>query len=172
MDRYVCQTDDEQGTAALGAALAEVLPDRTVVALCGTLGAGKTRLVQALAAACGVDRREVVSPTFVLAHEYHGRRTVYHLDAYRLRDEDEFLALGPEEYFESEALTLIEWADRVAGCLPAERLEVHVEVLGETSRRFEITAFGERLAGVLPQLGDILMKRRGENSGVGDDRVG
>ena len=58
----------------LGAALAEVLPDGTTVALCGTLGAGKTRLVQAIAEAVGVDRRNVTSPTFVLIQEYHGRR--------------------------------------------------------------------------------------------------
>ncbi len=97
----------------LGAALAEVLPDGTTVALCGTLGAGKTRLVQAIAEAAGVDRRNVLSPTFVLIQEYHGRRTVYHIDAYRLRDADEFLALGPEEYFEGDGLVLVEWADRV-----------------------------------------------------------
>ena len=69
-------------------------------------GRAKTRLVQAIAEACGIDRREVVSPTFVLIQEHHGRRTIYHVDAYRLRDEDEFLALGPEEYFESDGLTL------------------------------------------------------------------
>ncbi|MEN6556898.1 MAG: tRNA (adenosine(37)-N6)-threonylcarbamoyltransferase complex ATPase subunit type 1 TsaE, partial [Thermoguttaceae bacterium] len=91
---------EESDTARLGAALAEVLPNGTTVALCGTLGAGKTRLVQALAEASGVERRQVLSPTFVLIQEYHGRRSLYHIDAYRLRDADEFLALGPEEYFD------------------------------------------------------------------------
>ena len=64
---------DETATDALGAALAEVLPEGTTVALCGTLGAGKTRLVQAIAAAVGIDRRDVLSPTFVLIGEHHGR---------------------------------------------------------------------------------------------------
>ena len=121
------------------------LPDGTTVALCGTLGAGKTRLVQAIAEAAGVDRRDVLSPTFVLIQEYHGRRTIYHIDAYRLRDEDEFLALGPEEYFDGDGLVLVEWADRVERCLPKDRIEIHIEVTGPQSRRFEIIALGTNM---------------------------
>jgi tRNA threonylcarbamoyladenosine biosynthesis protein TsaE len=142
MNRFLYDAADETATAALGAALAEVLPDGTTVALCGTLGAGKTRLVQAIAEALGVDRRNVTSPTFVLIQEHHGRRTIYHIDAYRLRDEDEFLALGPEEYFDSDGLVLIEWADRVEHCLPSQRLEIHIEATGPQSRQFEIIAIG------------------------------
>ena len=97
----------------------------------------------AIAHAAGVPPAEVTSPTFVLCREYHGRRTLYHLDAYRLHDEDEFLELGPEEFFDSAGITLVEWADRVIGCLPTERIEIHVEVTGPTSRRFEIVAVGE-----------------------------
>jgi tRNA threonylcarbamoyladenosine biosynthesis protein TsaE len=80
----------------------------------------------------------VVSPTFVLIQEHHGRRPIYHIDVYRLRDEDEFLQLGPEEYFESPGLTLVEWADRVEHCLPRRRIEIHAEVTGPDSRRFEV----------------------------------
>ena len=105
-------------TNRLGTALAELLPQRATISLCGTLGAGKTFLVQAIAAAVGVDRQEVTSPTFVLCQEYHGTRTIYHLDAYRITDEDEFYELGIDEYFESDGLTLVEWGDRVADCLP------------------------------------------------------
>jgi tRNA threonylcarbamoyladenosine biosynthesis protein TsaE len=85
----------------------------------------------------------VVSPTFVLCHEYHGQRSLYHLDAYRLKDDDEFLQLGPEEYFESDGITLIEWADRVLNCLPPQRLEIHIDVVGHTARRFRLVAVGE-----------------------------
>jgi tRNA threonylcarbamoyladenosine biosynthesis protein TsaE len=147
---------DERATAALGAALAEVLPPGTTVALLGTLGAGKTRLVQAIAEACGVDRREVVSPTFVLVHEYRGRRPVCHIDAYRLRDEDEFDQLGPDEFFESDALVLVEWADRVAGSLPAERIEIRIEVTGQRSRRFEVRSVGRRYEPVIDELRRVL----------------
>ena len=107
--------------------------------LIGTLGAGKTRLVQAVAAAVGVPRANVTSPTFVLVNEYKtGRLPIYHFDTYRLKDDDEFLNLGPDEYFDSNGLTFVEWADRVADLLPADRLEISIDVTGETTRNFQI----------------------------------
>lgn len=125
----------ERDTNRLGEALAEVLPPGTVVALLGTLGAGKTRLVQAVAEALGVPRDVVTSPTFVLVNEYRqGRMPIFHVDTYRLKDEDEFLGLGPEEYFESPGLVFVEWADRVAHLLPAERVIIELEVGSETTR--------------------------------------
>lgn len=152
MEEFSFHAADESATDRLGAALADLLPGASVVALCGTLGAGKTRLVQAIAAATGVPRRSVVSPTFVLVQQYEGRRPIYHLDAYRLRDEDEFEQLGPEEFFESDGLTLIEWADRVPGCLPPERLEIEIEVTGPDTRRFVIRGWGERYTALIGQL--------------------
>ena len=80
---FVAENLDD--TDRLARVLAACLPPGTTVALCGTLGSGKTRLVQGLAAACSVPRENVVSPTFVLCTEYQGRRTIYHLDAYRLK---------------------------------------------------------------------------------------
>ena len=136
----------------MGHALADVLPPGTTVALCGTLGAGKTRLVQAIAEGLGVNRRDVVSPTFVLIQEYRGRRTIYHIDAYRLRDDDEFQQLGPDEYFEGDGLVLIEWADRVEGSLPCDYVEIRIEVTGVESRRFQIRAVGRRHEEVLRRL--------------------
>jgi tRNA threonylcarbamoyladenosine biosynthesis protein TsaE len=149
---FTYEARDEAATAALGAALAEVLPDGTVVALCGTLGAGKTRLVQAIAEASGADRRQVVSPTFVLMQHYEGRRRIDHLDAYRIRSEAEFLDLGTDELFEGDALVLIEWADRVAGCLPRERIEIQFEVTGHQSRRMEVCSTAPRYDPVVEQL--------------------
>lgn len=129
----------EQDTDRLGAALASVLPPGTVVALIGTLGAGKTRLVQAVAAAYGVGRETVTSPTFVLVNEYRGGRLpIYHFDTYRLKDDDEFLNLGPDEYFDGNGITFVEWADRVASLLPAERIEISIEVTGDSARQITI----------------------------------
>jgi tRNA threonylcarbamoyladenosine biosynthesis protein TsaE len=143
---------DEAATVAIGHALAAALPPRSVVALVGPLGAGKTRLVQTVAEAAGVDPRQVISPTFVLIHEYQGRLPIYHFDAYRLRDEEEFLQLGPDEYFERDGWTFIEWADRVANCLPRERLEIRIEPTGASSRRFEVISIGEQNGPVLAAL--------------------
>jgi tRNA threonylcarbamoyladenosine biosynthesis protein TsaE len=141
----ILTANDESDTARLGAALASVLPAGTVVGLIGTLGAGKTRLVQAVAAGLGVPKGNVTSPTFVLVNEYTGgRMPLYHFDTYRLKDEDEFLALGPDEYFESSGLTVVEWSDRVADLLPPERIEIEFDVTGETQRRISIRGMSPR----------------------------
>ena len=143
----------EQDTDQLGQLLANALPAGTVVALVGTLGAGKTRLVQAVAEALGVPRNAVTSPTFMLVNEYtEGRHPVYHFDTYRLRDEDEFFELGPDEYFEGTGLTFIEWADRVTNCLPPDYLRVEIKVLSATSREFLVTSSSDALHPLLQQL--------------------
>jgi tRNA threonylcarbamoyladenosine biosynthesis protein TsaE len=148
----VFQARDEDETAKLGVALAGVLPPGSVVALNGPLGAGKTRLVQALAEALGVPRSECVSPTFMLINEYRGRLPIYHFDAYRVKDEDEFFELGPDEYFEGAGITLVEWAERVERCLPTERLEIRIEPISPTERRFEFVAMGAKYAEILNRL--------------------
>ncbi len=141
---FIYELPDLAATERLGQTLAKALPAGSVVALSGTLGAGKTRLVQSVAAACGIDPADVTSPTFVLCREYHGTRTIYHFDVYRLEDEDEFLELGAEEMFASEGLVFIEWAERVADFLPAERIEIELEVTSENSRVARIR--GDELA--------------------------
>lgn len=137
---------DESSTDMLGIALANALPRPAVVGLSGTLGAGKTRLVRAIAAGLGIDPEGVTSPTFVLLHEYPGTSPLFHFDAYRLRDEEEFWQLGADEYLSGQAggIVVIEWAERVLRCLPEERLDVAIEVAGPTERRFSITARGDR----------------------------
>jgi tRNA threonylcarbamoyladenosine biosynthesis protein TsaE len=141
MNEFSFLAASEADTERLGQMLADTLPAGTVVALIGTLGAGKTRLVQAVAAALGVPRDGVTSPTFVLVNEYTGGRLpVYHIDAYRLHDEDEFQELGPEEYFDGAGLTFIEWADRVESCLPTDYLRIEIEVVGHEQRRFTVSA--------------------------------
>lgn len=152
MKQWEFVANDLVATDALGARLAEVLPDGAVVALDGPLGAGKTRLVQAIGLATGIAAGEITSPTFVLINEYHGRRPIYHFDAYRLRDDDEFLELGPDEYFSGSGLTLVEWAERVERCLPQERLAVRIETVGPDTRRFYFTAFGQQYEYVLDRL--------------------
>lgn len=145
---------DEESTDKLGTALAHALPRPAVVALGGTLGAGKTRLVRALAEGLGIAPGSVTSPTFVLLHEYPGATPLFHFDAYRLRDEDEFWQLGADEYLSGQAggIVVIEWAERVAGCLPEERLEITIDVAGPTERRFSIVAYGGQYEGIIDSL--------------------
>jgi tRNA threonylcarbamoyladenosine biosynthesis protein TsaE len=84
--------------------------------------------------------------------QYETERTLIHLDVYRIRDDDEFLELGPDEFFNAPAITLIEWAERVVNCLPKDRLEIQIEVEGEFDRVFVIsstTATYDKLIGQL-----------------------
>jgi tRNA threonylcarbamoyladenosine biosynthesis protein TsaE len=144
---------DLNATMALGRRLGALLFPGAVIALVGQLGAGKTHLVRAVAEGLGVaDSRVVSSPTFVLIQEYQGRLPIYHFDAYRLNSSAEFNDLGAHEYFEGNGVCLVEWADRVSACLPAEYLRVTLSVTGETSRRAVIEGFGERYKRVVGQL--------------------
>ncbi len=153
---FTYRASDEADTARLGEALAEVLPPGSLVALDGPLGAGKTRLVQAAAAASGVDRSEVVSPTFVLVHEYAGSRPIIHIDAYRISGDAEFAAMGAEEYFNAENLVFIEWANRVPLSLPRERLQITIEVVARDMRQFQVSAVGSAYEAVVAQLRNSL----------------
>jgi tRNA threonylcarbamoyladenosine biosynthesis protein TsaE len=144
---------DLSATESLGRRLGQLLFPGAVVALVGPLGAGKTHLTRAVAEGLGVaDSRAVSSPTFVLIQEYQARLPVYHFDAYRLRGEGEFFDLGAHEYLEGSGVCLIEWADRVPGCLPAEHLRIELAVTGETSRGATISGSGERYEGLVREL--------------------
>jgi tRNA threonylcarbamoyladenosine biosynthesis protein TsaE len=152
MTEFVFEAANEDATRRFGVALAQVLPPGITVALIGTLGAGKTRLVQAIAAASGIARDEVVSPTFVLSQQYRGSQTINHLDAYRMKDEDEFRELGGDELLAGDAITFIEWADRIPDALPDDYLQIEISVEGPTARRFAVRVCGEKYQHVVTEL--------------------
>jgi tRNA threonylcarbamoyladenosine biosynthesis protein TsaE len=150
---------DESLTQRLGCALAGSLPTSAVIALSGPLGAGKTRLVQAVGSAVGAARGMVASPTFTLIHEYPTQPPIFHFDTYRLLDEDEFLALGPEEYFSRQGWSFVEWADRVTDCLPAQRLEIEIEQTAPKLRTFSIRGYGSEAATIISKLAAALKSK-------------
>jgi tRNA threonylcarbamoyladenosine biosynthesis protein TsaE len=153
-EAIILDLPDLDATRSLGRALAERLFSGSVVALLGPLGAGKTFLVRAVAEGLGIsDSRVVSSPTFVLIQEYDARLPIYHFDAYRLPGESAFFDLGVYEYFEGKGVCLIEWADRVPACLPAEHLRVLLEVTGPTSRRAHLEGHGLRYRALVQNLG-------------------
>jgi tRNA threonylcarbamoyladenosine biosynthesis protein TsaE len=144
---------DLAATESFGRRLGRRLFPGAVLALVGPLGAGKTHLTRAVAEGLGIaDSRVVSSPTFVLIQEYRARLPVYHIDAYRLRGEGDFFDLGAHEYLEGSGVCLIEWADRVSGCLPPEQLRIELVVTGETGRRATLTGFGEKYEALLREL--------------------
>lgn len=129
MSQSVCIDGlDLAGLKQLAERCATRLPHRCVIALSGTLGAGKTTFAQAFAEACGVDPLMVTSPTFTLVQHYVGDRSIYHIDAYRMADEDEFVQLGGEELLEQEATILIEWPERIRGCLPKDLVQLSIDI--------------------------------------------
>ncbi|SIN86099.1 tRNA threonylcarbamoyladenosine biosynthesis protein TsaE [Singulisphaera sp. GP187] len=128
------QLASEQDTDQLGRALAEVVSPGVVIGLVGPLGAGKTRFTRALAEALDVDPTCIASPTFVLIHEYEGRIPVYHFDAYRLPDADEFENLGVSDYFAGDGVCLVEWADLVLDRLPLNAWMIRIEPTGPEQR--------------------------------------
>jgi tRNA threonylcarbamoyladenosine biosynthesis protein TsaE len=127
--------ESEADTERLGRALAGVVEPGVVIGLVGTLGAGKTRLVRAIAEALGTDPGAISSPTFVLIHEYDAEPPISHFDAYRLDDPDDFEALGASDHWaEGDRLCLVEWADLVADRLPRSTWWVRIELDGPTGR--------------------------------------
>lgn len=113
-------------TRELGQALGRAAAPGTVLALRGPLGAGKTQIAKGVAVGLGVTS-VVNSPTFVLMNEHDGRLRLYHIDAYRLDDPEEALAAGLLDEREVDGVTVIEWADRLDGWLPAERIDITIE---------------------------------------------
>lgn len=127
---------DLSGLGQLAVALVGQLPKGITFGLVGTLGAGKTTLVQAVSRACGIDAAEVTSPTFTLLQTHHGEFTLHHLDTYRLADEDEFLELGVDELFDDEgSWTFVEWAERFPSVMPANTLWICIDLKDDDHRQ-------------------------------------
>jgi tRNA threonylcarbamoyladenosine biosynthesis protein TsaE len=116
--------------------------DAAVFAFHGEMGAGKTTLVHALCQAKGVTG-VVGSPTFSIINEYvydnaenHGR--IFHIDLYRLRDEEEAIRAGVEDCLYSDHISLVEWPERAPGIFPENTVHVYINVINSTTRRLRI----------------------------------
>ncbi len=144
--------DSLEATRRLAEKLGRALEVPITIRIDGTLGAGKTQFTKCLAVAFGAAPEDVTSPTFVLVHRYETRPPMIHLDAYRVDDEDEFLELGVEEFFEEEACTVIEWGEKFIDLLPRDHLAIYIEVLSPTKRTFDFQANGERSIRILQRL--------------------
>lgn len=152
-----CDTVEE--TMNLGAAIGRLGGPGQIVSLDGPLGTGKTQLVRGVAAGAGVaDLSLVCSPTYVLLNIYNAdetkanARTVYHLDAYRIKSSEDFSAIGFDELLDQGGIVVVEWAARVADLLPADRLAITGEWSGENSRLWHISAKGPNSQRLLAEL--------------------
>jgi tRNA threonylcarbamoyladenosine biosynthesis protein TsaE len=151
---YLAQ--NQTATERLGRELAQAVPETMVIGLDGPLGAGKTTLVRAFAIALGIEEHSIASPTFVLLHQYRGPRAIFHFDAYRVASVDEFFELGCEECFAGPGVTLVEWAQRVADCLPNDRIEITITIVSPEARRFDIHGNGPIANATIRRLATLL----------------
>ena len=145
-EQWLLETESAAETQAVAAQLARRLRGGDVVALVGDLGAGKTAFTQGLAAGLGITA-PVTSPTFVLINRYRAAdgRVLQHADCYRLADASaEMWDIGLTDLMAGDEIVVIEWADRIADLLPAERLEITFAYLAENRRRLTFVGHGAR----------------------------
>lgn len=140
----VLRSGSAEQTAALGMRLAALLRPGDVVSLAGDLGAGKTCLVGGVAAGLGVMGR-VTSPTFnILLVHRGGRLVLNHIDLYRIEREDQLEDIALWETLEGDGASFVEWGDRFAGALPADRLDVTISITGDEERSLQLVSTGQR----------------------------
>jgi tRNA threonylcarbamoyladenosine biosynthesis protein TsaE len=144
----------------LGRALGAAALPGDVIALVGTLGAGKTHLAQAIARGAGVPpETRVTSPTFAVVIEHAGRIPVHHADLYRLGSADELSEIGLVERA-AEGLLVVECADRLPAALPPDALWVTMTVAAPGVRALDLAANGPRSAALCAAAGAWAAARR------------
>ena len=153
------ETSSAKETQLLAEKLGLLLQSGDVVALMGELGSGKTVFAQGLARGLEVPEAfYITSPSFAIINEYPGRVPFFHLDLYRVSSIAELSELGLEEIIYSHGAVAIEWAERLGGSLPEERLDVHLKFKGENSRTFIFYGFGaswkKRLTKIIQEFRD------------------
>ncbi|MFH1888780.1 MAG: tRNA (adenosine(37)-N6)-threonylcarbamoyltransferase complex ATPase subunit type 1 TsaE [Candidatus Omnitrophota bacterium] len=142
-------------TLKIGRAIAKNLSKGDIICLFGELGSGKTVLSKGIASALGVKRSDVISPSFVLIRQYSAARIpLYHFDLYRLDRIDDIIALGYEEYFYDDGVTIVEWADRLKYLLPGEYLKIKLQIKSDSKRLFEFMAFGKHYKELLRKINE------------------
>lgn len=152
-------THSSEESFRLAEILGELITSPLRIALFGELGAGKTLFVQGLAKGFSVPETVyVTSPSYALIHEYPGRLPMVHADLYRLSGEEEFFETGFWELFHSEALCLVEWAERMES-MEEFHLLVSFEILGPSSRKITLKACGLEAE-------DLLRSLRQKDSGM------
>lgn len=120
---------------------AALMGDETVYAFRGEMGAGKTTFIRELCRALGVEDDLANSPSFSIINEYRSDKTaelIYHFDLYRLESVDDALEIGVEDYFDSGALCLLEWPERIEPLLPDDTVTVNVNVNPDMSRKMTV----------------------------------
>jgi tRNA threonylcarbamoyladenosine biosynthesis protein TsaE len=108
-----------------------------VIRIDGDMGTGKTTLISSLCKSLGV-KETISSPTFSLVNTYHiGNEKIYHFDFYRLKNENEAIDFGLEEYLESGNICFMEWAEKISSHLPLEYDHYILNIVDEKYRKIQ-----------------------------------
>ncbi len=142
-------THGRQETIALGEKLGRLLPGGSLVALRGDLASGKTTLTKGIGKALGI-KETINSPTFTILKIYEGTKTLYHIDAYRLYEND--YDLGFAELLEEGGIIVIEWSDYIPGMFEGEYLEIAMAYIDEDERSLDFLAHGQKYEDIIEEL--------------------
>jgi tRNA threonylcarbamoyladenosine biosynthesis protein TsaE len=140
---FVIESSSPHETKNWGRRLASVLEGGELLGLIGDLGAGKTCFIKGLARGLSLREEDILSPTFTMIQEHHGRFALYHIDLYRL-DEAGLDDLGLREYLFSEGVAAVEWFERLREADELDYLSVSISYSGANTRRIEFRAARER----------------------------
>jgi tRNA threonylcarbamoyladenosine biosynthesis protein TsaE len=144
MKQFIARSPEELEDAAQS--LAEMLNQMPVAVFYGAMGVGKTTFIKVLCRILGIT--EIVSsPSFAIINEYSRSDgdPVYHFDLYRLKQPEELLDIGSDEYFYSGYICLIEWPEKAGEYLPQEAVKIVMNELPDGSRQIQMAAFGRNL---------------------------
>lgn len=137
MAKHTIQIASKEDLSRAAREFASLMDDRTVYAFYGEMGAGKTTFISELCRQLGVTQDLASSPSFSIINEYRSETTaelIYHFDLYRLESLDEAIEIGTEDYFDSGALCLLEWPERIEDILPDDAVRVRLTVNPDDSR--------------------------------------
>ena len=126
-------TKTAEETIALGKKIGNLLQKGDVIAMQGTLAAGKTTITKGIAQALGV-KETITSPTFCLISEYEGKMPLYHMDVYRLDGGEDFINLGTDDMIYGEGVSIIEWSEKIMDELPSKTIILKLEPQEDGSR--------------------------------------
>jgi len=138
-------------TQRLGVRIGELALPGDILLLTGALGTGKTCLTQGIAWGLGI-KEYVLSPSFVIVRELHGRLPLYHIDLYRLDQIEEIEELGLDDYLYGKGVCVVEWAEKGLSVLPAEHLLIQINFLSDSERSFQFKPKGKRYLKIVSQL--------------------
>ena len=141
MSIFNSRSTDE--TIAFGKDFAAELSPGDIVALTGSIGAGKTHFIKGIA--LGLDYEiDVTSPTYNIIHEYHTPEIIlYHFDFYRLENANELRNIGFYDYLFGDGICLLEWSDKISEYLPDNIWQVHLLFLNDTERQIKVIGYGK-----------------------------